>query len=542
MNIWTGPEWANILAQHRAEYSKEEEARIERACKLYRGDPWSPEDRARRDDKSGGTLRLVTYNLAFAIIESSISSVVPSNLQFTVYTGDQPDTSDTGLEKLLAKCDRIENWGYEATLSMLDALLTGRSILKTVPGERTPGTVRAVDPRKVFFDLAARRPQDIGYFIELTPMPRREFEDKLRRRGNKPALYKLPEGTDIKGLASGYPSFLSEAAHRTAGQEWIAVFEVVDTKRKQVSHWVDGIQEPLAVWEGKDYYNPYTLYNLHINGLDCRGMSEVILVEDIICTINRLLTYWAELVRKLVPVTIYDNTATTEDEVKKVGQATPSAIVGLALNGRPVNAVIGNLALPSIPPEIDQLITKLESIVSFVTGLSDSARGQITGARTATDLAVAEAANKTRIGHRSTRYMRAWEDSALKVLVLAKSLDRRVPDVDDVVMVAYSPIEKNREVLRDRFKEAWATMVSKPDAFNQEEIDKLFVEVYNLPRRVLLTPEQKAAMAAPPPPPASAVTAGDVAPTGQAEAQQEVPDPIPASVSNKLPEAPNAGA
>ena len=159
---WSGVDWTHVLSQHRAEYLREESEKIEKACRLYRGDPWSPEDRAKRDDRAGGVLRLVTFNLAFAIIESAVSASVPTNLQFTVFTGAEPDTSSTPLEKLMARCDRIENWGYEAGLSMLDALLTGRSVLKTVPAERVPGTVRAVDPRKVFFDLAARRPQDIG--------------------------------------------------------------------------------------------------------------------------------------------------------------------------------------------------------------------------------------------------------------------------------------------------------------------------------------------------------------------------------------------
>src|SRR3990167_9229882 len=293
MKPWTGPDWFRVLAQHRAEYHKEESVKVEKALRLYRGDPWTPEDRT-ASVKDGSALRLVTFNLAYAIIESAVSAAVPSNLQFTVFTTDEPETPSNGLEKLLARCDRIEDWGYEATLSLLDALLTGRSVLKTVPADRVPGTVRAVDPRQVFFDLTARRPKDIGYFIELTPMAKRDFEDKLRRHGNTPPVYVLPATEDVAKLATVYPNWLSQAASNTAGQEWIPVFEVTDTKRKVVSHWVDGHSTPIAVFEGTEYYNPYTLYNLNLNGQDCRGISEVLLVEDIIIAVNRLLTYWAE--------------------------------------------------------------------------------------------------------------------------------------------------------------------------------------------------------------------------------------------------------
>lgn len=538
MRTFSGPDWPSILAVHRAEYRRKEEEQVERAARLYRGDAWKQEDRsaAKRD---GHELKLVTYNLAYAIVESAISSAVPPNLQFTAYSTDEPETPSTSLEKLLTRCDRVEGWGHEGTLSFLDALLVGRSILKTVPAKRVPATVRAVDPRKVFFDLAARRPSDINYYIELTPMPKREFERKLRRKGNTPAVYKLPEGMDLDKLATTYPAYLSEEAARTSGNEWVPVFEVCDVALGQVTHWVEGFPHPIAIFEEDDFYCPYSLYNLNLNGLDCRGMSELILVEDLLTSINRLLSYWAELVRKQVPLTLYDTTATDEKEMSRIAQAVPGALVGVACNGRRPSEVVENLAVFPIPPSIEQIILKFESMVNFVTGLSDSSRGQITGARTATDLAVAESSNKTRLNFRVTRFMRAWDEAALKVLALARIAMPKLPDPLDVTMMAYSPIEKNREVLRDKFREAYAVMAANPVAFSQEEINKLFVETYSLPPQVLIPIEEQAANV----PATPTEGAGQVEPDGIAAGQQAPPSPIPPAVSARLPEGganPNA--
>ena len=509
MERYEGPDWMTIILAHKEEFKKNERGKFEKAIRMYRGDPWTA-------DQKSSSLQMVSFNILFAIVESATSATVPNNLEFTVY--EAPETPSNDAEKWLERAGRRGDWNGEACLSMVDAMLTGRSVLKTTPDEATgyPSIV-AVNPQRIFFDLAVRRTRDIQYYIEFAPMRLETFKAKLKKRGNRPPVYALPEDIrDVKSLATLYPDWLNEAANKTEGTDWVPVWEVVDVGRKEVTHWLDGQNKaPLCKWTGEDFYNPYTLYNLNLNAVDCRGLSEVSLVEDTVAAINRILVYAAEIVRKQVPITAYDSSRTTETEMANMGRATPSSFVGVNTNGAPPSSVIQNIETARVPPDLMPFMAKLEQIVSYVSGISDMQRGQVVGAKTATELAVIEAANKTRLQHRIDRFNAAWEDAARKVLYLGRVGGAKfLPEPYDVSMIAYSPLQKNREVLRERFLNALQIIGTRPESFNFEEIDKLLVEVFDLPLSVLLTPEQKAerAQAAAPPQPATAPVPVEEAP------------------------------
>lgn len=507
---WDGPNWMERILAHKAEFQNGEKGRIEKAIRMYRGDPWTQQQKS-------SSLQMVSFNILFAIIESATSATVPNNLEFTVF--EKPETPSNDAEKWLMRAGRRGDWNGEACLSMVDAMLTGRSVLKTVPNEVTGyPTVVAVSPQRIFFDLAVRRPSDIQYFIEFAPMRLDVFKAKLKKGRNGKSVYTLPDGIkDVKSLATLYPDWLNTSANKTEGTDWVPVWEVVDVARGVVSHWLDGQEKaPLCQWGGEDFYNPYTLYNLNLNAVDCRGLSEVALVEDTVAAINRILVYWAEIVRKQVPITAYDSSRTTEGEMANMARATPSSFVGINTNGAPPSSVIQNIETARVPPDLTIFMSKLEQIVSYVTGISDMQRGQVVGAKTATELAVIEAANKTRLQHRIDRFNAAWEDAARKALFLGRrGTAKFLPEPYDVNMIAYSPLQKNREVLRERFLNALQIIGTRPQSFNFDEIDKLLVEVFDLPMSVLLTPEQKAQAAqaaAPPPPPATAPVPVEEAP------------------------------
>lgn len=510
---YTGPNWQDVIKRHKDEYKRREDAKFKQALRMYRGDPWTQEER-------GSPLRRVSFNMLFAIVESATAATVPNNLQFTVYK--DPKTTETAWEAYLANADRDGDWSGEACLSMVDAMLTGRSILKVSPGKPW-SQIRAVDPRRVFFDLTVRRPRDIGYFIELCPMTLDELESKLK--GRKP-VYQLPESiTDIKALQTSYPEWLSEAANKTGGDVWIPVWEVVDVNRKTVTHWIENVDQPLCMWTGDDYFNPYCLYNLNLDGEDCRGLSEVQLVEETVTAINRILVYWAEIVRKQLPITLYDTAATNEDEMKRVTQASPGALVGINASGKSLASVFANLPVAPVPPDMINFMLKLEQIVAYVSATSDMARGQTVGAKTATELALIQAKDQNRIQHRVARFNRAWEGAAMKALELAKVEFPDLPAPSRITMIAYSPIEKNREVLRERFLQAYGIMSARPDQFDQAEVDRLFAEINNLPMSVL-----KAATATPTPEAASPEL-----PPAPTIPEPATPTPvIPTEVSNRL--------
>lgn len=488
---WDGPNWMEVVQKHREMYSSDEEEKIEKAHKMYRGDSWGAEERIAQRD---GVLKLVTYNLLFAVIETATAATVPTNLEFTVY--EKPEAQATIMEDFLERAGRIGDWRGEACLSMVDAMLTGRSVLKTTPSANGFPQIRAVDPRRVYFDLAVRRPGDIGYYIEFCPMTIAAFRKRLRRVGGKSAIYKLPDTVnDVDTFATAYPKWLSGPASKTSGQQWVPIYEVVDTSSRVVTHWLEGVDEPLCEWKDENYYNPYSLYNLNLNGQDNRGLSEVTLVEDTVAAINRLLVYWAEIIRRQVPITVYDSTRIEEAEIVKIARAAPGAFVAVKTNGQPPLSAIQQLPVNQVPPNLIEFMQKLEQIVSFITAMSDMARGQVVGAKTATELAVIESKDKTRLQHRVSRFNAAWEDSARKAIELGRVNNPDWPGVWDVSMIAYSPMAMNREVLRERFLQAYPIMSGRPEAFKQEEVDKEFVDVMGMSPRVLYTDDERAAMA-----------------------------------------------
>ena len=501
---WEGPNWMEVVQKHRESYSNDEEAKVEKAHKMYRGDSWGAEERGAAKD---GVLKLVTYNLLFAVIETATAATVPTQLAFTVY--EKAETPATIWEDYLTRAGRIGDWRGEACLSMVDAMLTGRSILKTTPSANGFPQIRAVDPRRVYFDLSVRRPCDIGYYIEFCPMTISSFRKRLRRVGKKAAVYKLPDTVnDVERFATAYPKWLSGPASKTSGQQWVPVYEVVDVANRTVTHWIEGVEEPLCEWTGEDYYNPYSIYNLNLNGQDNRGLSEVTLVEDTVAAINRLLVYWAEIIRRQVPITVYDSTRIDENEVTKIARAAPGSFVAVKSNGQPPLSAIQQLPVNQVPPNIIEFMQKLEQIVSFITAMSDMARGQVVGAKTATELAVIESKDKTRLQHRVSRFNSAWEDAARKAIELGRHTNPDWPDVWDLNMMAYSPMAMNREVLRERFLQAYPIMSGRPESFKQTEVDKEFVDVMGMSPRVLYTEEEREQMAqaaaaqmAPPPPP-----------------------------------------
>lgn len=527
---WTGPNWRDAIERHRANYAKEERSDIDKARRMYRGKAWS-----KSDENAAGKMNLVTFNLLFAIIETATAATVPPNLAFTVY--EKPTAKATEWEKFLELAGRMGDWRGEACLSMVDAMLTGRSVLKTTPGPDGLPQIRAVDPRQVYFDLSVRRPTDISYFIELCPMTKADFKAKLEKRpnGRKP-VYRLPQGVSIENLTGAYPEQLSNDANKTAGDDWIEVYEVVDVRRRVVSHWLasDGINEPLGVWEGDDYYNPYSLFNLNLNGQDCRGLSEVLLVEDVVLAINRLLVYWSEIVRRQVPFTLYSDEI-EETEVVRVQAAPVGAWVKIKANGKPLSSLIYQPTPAQVPPDLINFMRKLEEVVAFVTAMSDMARGQVVGAKTATELAVIESKDKTRLNHRVARFYSAWEDAARKAIALGKVSNSDWPDPYLVQMEAYSAMGVSREVIRERVIQALPLMEGKPGRFNQRAVDKAFVEVMGLPSDVLASDEEVAAMAQPA---TESPEMAKIAESGAQEAAKLEQDPslgaIPTQATNRI--------
>jgi len=512
---WTGPDWMDKIKKHRNFYDQKEKDGFDFALGQYQGEYWKDVDR--RMYKAN----LVSYNLIFAICESALSNLIPPNMRFAITEVDAiPQLTESEPEKELELMARRGRWREEGALALVASILYGRFIFKvTAPGGNP--LIRSVDPRKVFFDLTTPRSWDVKYFIELCL---RTPQDLQRAHANGelelPPHLLGPQGLKIlKGMAQVYPTWVSEAANKTAG-DYVQTWEVWDNEACTMSIWVEGEQEPVQVLSGEDYYCPYLLGNLTHNGLDCRGISEVQLLKDVIAAINRLLTYQNEIVRRQIPVTLYNKSQMSEEEVANMASASPGDFIGVTM-GLQGGQVLVEGPTAHVPPDVQAFQAKLEQIVSYVSALSDSSRGQVTGARTATELALIESQQRNRLRARTTEYYGAWSKAAALALALKKGIPWSEFDdfQEHVKIVANSAAELNRAVLQEKFQQVYQFMLSRPDSFDAGVLDKLFIEVFQLPPDFL---KQASEMAPPPPPGPTPPGEGPPVP---------VPSPVPPQVT-----------
>jgi len=474
---WDGPDWLEKIRKHKQFYDTKEREGFDYALSQYQGSYWSDVDR--RMYRSN----LVSYNLIFAICESAVSNLLPPNMRFAVTEFDtEPQLTIPDSEKQLELMARKARWREEGALALVAAVLYGRFILKVTKPGSVP-LIRNIDPRKIFFDMTTPRAWEIRYFIELNL---RTPEDLQRADGNTlqlPPEYQGPTGlTKLKQLATTYPLWVSEAANKTAG-EYVQTWEIWDNEAQTMSVWIEGCTEPVTVVGPDAYYCPYVLANLNHNGLDCRGLSEVQLVKDLVASINRMLTYSNEIVRRQIPITLYNKSTMSEEEIANAASAAPGDYVGVTMGiGENKNVMIPG-PIAGVPPDLIAFQSKLEQIVSYVSALSDSARGQVTGARTATELSLIESQQRNRLKSRTTEFYNAFSKAATLALMLANGIEYdKLSDLEEhVKIVANNAAELNRAVLQEKFQQIYQFCLTRPQAFDIGVLDKLFVEVFQLP-------------------------------------------------------------
>ena len=405
-----------LAARHRAYFAQEEEQAFREARNLYRGLPAKFE--------SGRVEQTLAWNYVFAVCESAVASLLGGDIQVHAIPRDRKaiqmaaDAADlVNLEFDL--CD----FQSEITMALVDAVLTGRGVLKTRWSfENDRATIEACDPAQVFFDLSARRPKAIRYWLQPTPVHISEW--KRRTKGQSPIYKRSPGLKDIEPVC--IPEWLqskTQSAADPAIPEYIVVWEAYQKVNGgwHVTHWEDSSREVLL--EDDLDYCPFTLVELNSNGLDCRGLSEVTLILRAQEIINAILEQAWKIASVGEPVDVFDASVIEQDDLAKVHEAAgnPGRMVGVRTKGAPVP--LGDLfhavPTPEIPTSNLSLLEILPKVISFVSALSDSQRGQVSGAKLATELAIIDSQMRTRLKAREHRLNAAIEKVAEVVLHLA---------------------------------------------------------------------------------------------------------------------------
>lgn len=528
----------SLITQQIQAFRNEELPIWNRARDMYQGRTFME----KAGDKESERLT-TSLNILFAITESATSSLLPANPQVTAVLRQEalPELT-TGPEAYVNTALDETDFRSEQRLSLVDAVLCGRAAYKTTWDVETGyPCVRAIDPRTLFFDINARRTKDIRYFFEVTVLSVDEFRKRCRMR-----QYKLPQGEDPDDVTGEkYPEYLTDTGKGSLPQQyrdirnyqpWVTIYEFYDVDAQQVTHWHPRFDQPLMA--EKLTYVPYTLWTLNSNAQDCRGLSEALLTKSNIEDIADCMTMWLNVVRRQEPRVGYDSTALSEEQMQQWSKARMGAATPLNANGRPITDLFAALPVPQLPPDMPAYMAKLESNVAYVSALADNARGQVSGARTATELALIQSELRTRLASRQGHVDAATEDVATKILFLgAHYLGKKLrmlsggewvdvarKDLNAVKVafkvVPYSPLEQNRAVIEERWFKALQYMQARQDAFDWNAVDAQFVELFRLDPKVLKPIQESPAGPIPESVPQDPAAQSVPEPTAQAQAAQ----------------------
>jgi hypothetical protein len=506
--------------------------------------------------QSESDLLTTSVNLVFAIVETALSSLIPPNPAITAIARSpaNEDAVRAG-EAFVNLALDTSKYRKEMNLFVFDGVLYGRGIVKTTWSEKKDlPVVRTCDVRSVFFDLTARRVEDIRYWGEATLLS----EDEYRKRFES-GMYSGEENRLAQ--PDVYPKWMLPITNSTVNrdelksyQRWYLVYEIYDLESDRVVHLLAGHEEPLM--EDKLLYCPYDLLVLNNNGEDCRGLSEIALISPNQEEVNNLLTFWLNIVRSSVPKGVFDPGGVDSEQMQNAIQAGLGTWSPLASrNGKSLGENLGNFPMPNVPADAFNLLEYTVNNISKVSALADAQRGQVTGARTATELALIEGSIRNRLASRQRRIDEVTASVADKMLFLMQKFKAKdaiveltghegwhtiAPDTVTGIelafkVVPYSPLESNRAVVQEQFKELYGALSQNPNV-DLRALTKVLIEVYDNPalrKHDILLPEPP-----PAPPGMPGLPAGmpPGAPTpAPPEAMAAAAEQVPASAAAMTP-------
>tara|TARA_R110000744_G_scaffold18811_1_gene50162 strand:- start:250 stop:2049 length:1800 start_codon:yes stop_codon:yes gene_type:complete len=459
---------SKLIDRHLEHYKRSEKTSFDKARRFYRGDFFTTSD----SDLGGTQLdsHLCSKNLIYAIADTAVSALLgPNPSVAAVARTPQSQESATSVTGLLEYIYSTNKFRRKAATALIDAVLCKRGIFKTGwDAERDMPIVRAVNPSSVFFDLTVRDQDDIRYWIEATVISFEEFKNRVRT-----GLYQADLVADVQ--PDRYPKWLQDQNQSSDTQQlrdafqWVTIYEFYDRETGKIQHYVK--QADAVVFEDKIDYIPYSMFSLNQSGVDCCGLSEVQLVLKQQETINDLLTHMKQITYLQIPRILYDSGRITEEDLNKAVEASAGSFVGINPSNsetlRTLATLFYEMPIPDSPTGVKEFIARQEDDAAFISALAEAARGQVVGARTATEMAIIDAQMRTRLATREGHLNDAIEDVARKAFFLCKKYMRKprliriagnqkwaelshkdLRDVDmDFEMVSYNPIRKNPSVM-----------------------------------------------------------------------------------------------
>ena len=505
---------SKLIDRHLDFYKRSEKTQFDKSRRFYRGDFFSSSDSDLHSSRMDSYL--CSKNMIYAIADTAVSALLGPNPNVAaVARTPKSQDSAASITGLLEYIFRSNKFRRKASTALIDAVLCKRGIFKTGwDADRDMPIIRAVNPSSLFFDLTARDPDDIRYWIEATVISFEEFKDRVRS-----GLYKADLVGDV--APDRFPKWLMDRNQQSDTQQvrdafqWVTIYEYYDRERGIIQHYVK--QADAIVFEDKIDYIPYSMFSLNQSGIDCLGLSEVQLVLKQQETINDLLTHMKQITYLQIPRVLYDSGRITEEDLNKAVEASVGSFVGINPSNsealRTLATLFYEMPQPQNPAGVQEFVARQEDDAAFISALAEAARGQVVGARTATEMAIIDAQMRTRLATREGHLNDAIEDVARKAFYLSKKYmreprliriagDRRwaqlahkdLRDVQmDFEMVSYNPLRKNPSVMIESLLQLIPFLAENPNV----DIRKLTEEVVSgmgLSRRIIIPQAELEAM------------------------------------------------
>ena len=505
---------SKLIDRHLDFYKRSEKKQFDKARRFYRGDFFTSSDSDL--DTSRNHSFLCSKNLIYAIADTAVSALLGPNPNVAaIASTPKSQDSASSVTGLLEYIFRVNRFRRKAATALIDAVLCKRGVFKTGwDADRDIPIVRAVNPSSLFFDLTARDPDDIRYWIEATVISFEEFKDRVRS-----GLYKAELVKDVE--PDRFPKWLMDHNQHSDTQQvrdafkWVTVYEYYDRERGVIQHYIK--QADAVVFEDKIDYIPYSMFSLNQSGIDCLGLSEVQLVLKQQETINDLLTHMKQITYLQIPRILYDSGRITEEDLNKAVEASAGSFVGINPSNseslRSLGTIFYEMPQPQNPQGVQEFVARQEDDAAFISALAEAARGQVVGARTATEMAIIDAQMRTRLATREGHLNDAIEDVARKAFYLSKKYmreprlirvagDRRwaelahkdLRDIEvDFEMVSYNPIRKNPSVMIESLLQIVPFLAENPNV-DMRKLTEEIISGMGLSRRIIIPQAELEAM------------------------------------------------
>ena len=507
------PKLSTLIDRHKKFYEDNEKKQFDKSRRYYRGDFWTQKS---TDVSRSHNLHLCSKNLIYAIADTAVSALLGPNPQVAAMPqserGSEAAPAVTGLLQYIFRENRMRR---RAATALIDAVLCKRGIFKTSWNTATDApTIKVCDPSTVFFDLTVRDVDDIKYWLEATVLPFAEFKARVESGRYKASLADIqPDrfpswmlGDDQKGMTDSVRDAF----------EWITVWEYYDRETNKVKHYIR--QTDQVVFEDDIEYIPYSMFSLNQSGVDCLGISEVQLVLNQQETVNDLLTHMKRITYLQIPRILYDAGRISEEDLNKAVEATAGSFIGMSPQNsealRTIASLFYEMPMPQTPQGVVAFIDRQENDAAFISALAEAARGQVVGARTATEMAIIDAQMKNRLATREGHLNNALEDLSTKAYYLCRKYMRgekmikiagnrkwapitldTIRDVDVAFeMVSHNPIKNNPSVMIETLLQLIPLLQQDPNV-DARQLTEEVVKGIGLPAKLLLPEEEVAAAA-----------------------------------------------